>query len=71
MAKKVSFEEALARLGEIVTRLEKGDVPLEESMKLYEEGMRLGNTCKGILKEAEQRMKRLTEQIANDAPEGE
>ena len=71
MAKKASFEEALGRLNEIVKRLEEGDVPLEESMKLYEEGMRLGSLCKGILKEAEQRMNRLTQEIADQAGEGQ
>jgi exodeoxyribonuclease VII small subunit len=67
MAKKVSFEEALGRLNEIVKRLEGGDVPLEESMRLYEEGMRLGNLCRQILNEAEGRMKRLTKEIAGEA----
>jgi exodeoxyribonuclease VII small subunit len=71
MAKKMSFEEALDRLNDIVKRLEDGDVPLEESMKLYEEGMRLGTLCKGIVREAEERMKRLTEEIAEKEEEGE
>ena len=71
MAKKASFEEALGRLNEIVKRLEEGDVPLEESMKLYEEGMRLGTVCRGILREAEDRMKRLTEETAAQAREGQ
>jgi exodeoxyribonuclease VII small subunit len=71
MAKKMSFEESLDRLNDIVKRLEDGDVPLEESMKLYEEGMRLGRLCKGIVREAEERMKRLTEEIAERADEGE
>jgi exodeoxyribonuclease VII small subunit len=70
MAKRTSFETALGRLNEIVKRLEEGDVPLEESMKLYEEGIRLGTLCKGILKEAEQRMNRLTQEIADQAGEG-
>ncbi len=63
-AKKPSFEDALGRLNEIVRRLEEGDVPLEESMKLYEEGMRLGALCRKILAEAEERMKRLTDEIS-------
>ena len=71
MAKKVNFEEAMHRLGEIVKRLEEGNVPLEESMKLYEEGMRLGNVCRGILKEAEQRIKILTEDLAAGSSESE
>jgi len=40
-------------------------------MKLYEEGMRLGTLCKGIVREAEERMKRLTEEIADKEEEGE
>ena len=71
MAKKMTFEEAMDRLGEIVKRLEEGNVPLEESMKLYEEGMRLGNVCRGILKEAEQRIKILTEDLAAGSSESE
>jgi exodeoxyribonuclease VII small subunit len=69
MAKKMSFEEAMRRLDEIVKRLEEGDVPLEESMKLYEEGMRLGGLCRGILKQAEQRIERLTEEIEKETRE--
>ncbi len=64
MAKKMSFEDALERLNAIVKRLEEGDVPLEESITLYEEGMRLGTLCKGIVRDAERRMKQLTEDIA-------
>jgi exodeoxyribonuclease VII small subunit len=64
MAKKMSFEDALDRLNAIVKRLEEGDVPLEESIGLYEEGMKLGALCKGIVRDAERRMKQLTEEIA-------
>ena len=71
MAKKMTFEEAMNRLGEIVKRLEEGDVPLEESMRLYEEGMKLGNLSRGILREAEQRIRRLTQDIAAESRESE
>lgn len=64
MAKKMSFEEALDRLNAIVERLEKGDVPLEESIGLYEEGMKLGALCKGIVRDAERRMKQLADENA-------
>jgi exodeoxyribonuclease VII small subunit len=60
MAKKASFEEAIERLEEIVRRLEEGDVPLDESIKLYEEGMRLGNTCRKMLDEADLKIRRLS-----------
>lgn len=46
MAKKeLSFEEAMIRLEEIVDSLESGDFSLEESLKLYEEGVKLINIC--------------------------
>lgn len=47
------FEDALKQLEEIVQRLEKGELPLEESLKLYEEGIRLSRLCHAKLEEAE------------------
>ena len=52
--KKLSFEQALGRIGEIVKALENGDVPLDESMKLFEEGTALLRQCGGMLDAAEQ-----------------
>ncbi len=49
----LSFEEALKRLEEVVERLEKGDLPLEESLRLFQEGMVLVKHCEGLLKAAE------------------
>ena len=57
---KKTFEEALARLEEIVTRLETGDLTLEESMALFEEGVGLVRLCREILAEAEGRLEMLT-----------
>ena len=54
--KKLSFEEALKRLEEIVGHLEKGDIPLEESIRLFEEGSGLLALCSGQLEEAEQKV---------------
>lgn len=54
-----TFEQDISRLDEIVGLLEQGDVPLEESMKLYEEGARLAVRCEGALKQAEQRVLKL------------
>jgi exodeoxyribonuclease VII small subunit len=48
-----SFEAALKQLEEIVQRLEKGELSLEESLKLYEEGIQLSRLCHGKLEEAE------------------
>ena len=52
--KKLSFEEAMKRLEEIVSHLEKGDIPLEESIRLFEEGSGLLVLCSSQLEEAEQ-----------------
>ena len=47
------FEDALKELEELVARLEKGELPLEESLVLYEEGVRLSRLCHAKLEEAE------------------
>jgi exodeoxyribonuclease VII small subunit len=51
-----SFEAALSQLEQIVQKLEKGELPLEESLRLYEEGIRLSRLCHGKLEEAEGRI---------------
>jgi len=48
-----SFEAALKQLEETVQRLEKGELTLEESLELYEDGIRLSRLCHGKLEEAE------------------
>ena len=53
-AKKLSFEEKLSRLEEIVAALEKGDAPLADSLRLFEEGTKLVNACSTELDKAEQ-----------------
>lgn len=50
---EMSFEEAMAALEQVVTRLERGDVPLEESIALYEQGAALKKRCADKLAEAE------------------
>lgn len=54
--KKSSFENALAQLEEIVTALEAGDLPLEDAMKKFEEGMALSRFCSGKLDETERKI---------------
>lgn len=54
-----TFEEALQQLEQIVQKLEKGELPLEESLKLYEDGIRLSRLCHGKLEEAEGRIEML------------
>jgi exodeoxyribonuclease VII small subunit len=54
-----SFETSLRRLGEIVERLEGGELPLEESLRLFEEGVRLARTSQARLDAAEKRVEEL------------
>ena len=53
------FEAALKQLEEIVTKLERGDVPLEESIAIYERGEALKKRCEALLAEAEERVERI------------
>jgi exodeoxyribonuclease VII small subunit len=57
-----SFEESLKKLESIVAQLEKGDLPLEESLKLFEEGMALSAACKRELEAAEGKVQILIKQ---------
>ncbi|RMH09079.1 MAG: exodeoxyribonuclease VII small subunit [Nitrospirae bacterium] len=52
----LKFEEALARLETIVAELEKGDLPLNDSLKIFEEGIRLSKTCLKMLDDAERKV---------------
>lgn len=58
-AKKMSFEQSLARIEEIVRHLEKGDLALEDSLKLFEEGTALIASCGKMLDAAEQKVVKL------------
>lgn len=57
-----SFEEALKRLEEIVSTLERGDASLEESIALFEEGTKLRKLCSAMLEAATARVRELTEE---------
>ena len=54
--KKMSFEDSIKRLDEIVKHLESGDLPLEESLSLFEEGTALVTSCNTMLEDAEQKV---------------
>jgi len=54
-----TFEAALERLDHIVGRLERGEVPLEESLALFEEGVKLARRCQTLLVDADERIRRL------------
>lgn len=57
-----TFEEQMSALETVVERLEHGDLPLEESVRLFEEGMRLTAACRKELDAAEGRLQVLAEQ---------
>lgn len=58
-AKKLSFEESVARLDDIVKHLENGDMPLSESLSMFEEGTKLISACSKMLDDAEQKVVKL------------
>lgn len=57
---KLNFEDALKELESIVTKLEGGQVALEESISLYERGEKLKQRCEALLKDAEMRIEKIT-----------
>ena len=57
--KKEKFEQALQKLEAIVAQMEEGDLPLEEALKAFEEGVRLAKFCTGKLDEAERKVEKL------------
>lgn len=58
----LSFEEAMEKLESIVSRLENGDVPLEEAIDLFQEGMKLSQLCSGKLELVERKIEMLVEE---------
>jgi len=59
-AKEKTFEESLNALEEIVQRLERGDVPLEEALAAFQEGMALSKQCQDTLEKAEKTLTKMT-----------
>lgn len=55
----LTFEQSMQRLEQIVRTMERGEVPLEESLKLFQEGTELVRTCGKLLDEAELQVKKI------------
>jgi exodeoxyribonuclease VII small subunit len=64
----LKFEDCLARLEQIVSALEAGNLPLEESLKVFEEGVALARHCSRYLDDAERRIERLVKDEGSGAP---
>ena len=60
MKKEISFEESLKRLEEIVSKLEGGDLPLDDSLRLFEEGAALSLICSRKLDDTEQKILKIS-----------
>ena len=60
--KKIDFEASLDRLEQLVAQMEEGDLTLEESLKVFEQGVKLTRDCQQALQEAEQKVQILMEQ---------
>lgn len=61
MNKKMTFENAMEKLGEVVSRLESGNESLDGSLKLFEEGTALASFCYAKLQSAEQKIRSISE----------
>lgn len=66
-----SFEAAMAELEELVARLEQGELGLEESLALFERGVRLARQCEQVLEQAEQKVELLLSEEGRPEPEPE
>jgi len=65
MEEKLSFEEAMQKLELIVERLEEGDVPLEEAISIYRDGMQLSKLCHEKLKNVEEQLTQIITEDGN------
>ncbi len=66
--KEQTFEESMGELEDIVSKLEEGDVPLEESIRLFQEGMKLSKLCHDKLQKVEKQMDELLNEDGETEP---
>ncbi len=59
---KLTFEQAIHQLKEIVGRIEQGEIPLQDSLEQYEKGMALIKHCRDILQKAEKRIEKISKE---------
>lgn len=64
--KKKDFAQSMEQLETIVSALEKGDVPLEKAIELYQEGMKLSHSCHDQLEKAEKQLVTIMDQQGNE-----
>lgn len=66
MTKSEHFEQSITDLETIVSRLEKGDLDLEDALLQFEKGISLARTCQTMLRQAEQKIESLTTQLSSN-----
>lgn len=71
MRKNITYEAAIKRLEEIVTTLENGELPIDKSLKLYDEATELSVFCKKYLDEAEGKLTILSENVTAGVDDNE
>jgi exodeoxyribonuclease VII small subunit len=59
---KLTFEQAIGQLKEIVNKIEQGEIPLQDSLDQYEKGMALIKHCRDILQKAEKRIEKISKE---------
>ena len=59
---KLSFEQAIKKLTDIVSKIEDGQISLEQSLSQYEQGMELIKHCRGILQKAEKKIEQISQE---------
>jgi len=64
--KSLTFEQALAGLTELVEKLESGELPLEESVAAFEQGVELSRRCESLLDQADQRLQILGDKTSSE-----
>lgn len=66
MSNTTTFEKSVEQLDAIVERMESGELSLDESLKLFEKGVKLTRECQNTLAEAEAKIEKLMKEVSND-----
>jgi len=67
---KLTFEQAIHQLKDIVSKIEQGEIPLQDSLDQYEKGMALIKHCRDILQKAEKRIEKISKEEPPEAEKG-
>ena len=68
---KLTFEQAIHQLKDIVSKIEQGEIPLQDSLDQYEKGMALIKHCRDILQKAEKRIEKISKEETPESEKGQ